>query len=526
MMSDFSYNILKSMSKDQLLEIVPDGFKFYTAPWTHQIASFLSCISNDNFLLALDLGTGKTKVSIDVCRYIQKEIAPVNAIVVCLNAAVEKWVEEVQTHSKELSATAVRGYVVRDGGWWEEKSKIIKTAKEVKLEVLCNTDFNFRIISFESLRSCCTKRIKPQDKKKGFDEVHPPAIQEILRSRPNVFIIDESHKIKNKDALIFQIINILSKNVRWRYLLTGTPFHKLLDLWAQYYIMDRGKTFGNSYYRFRRQNFKEKTRFLKKRGIEISDWNVTPEGKNYIMHKMYTKAIRYDESEVHDMPGKVFEVLKYQLSKEQRADYLKIIKGMEDSKVQKTFGENQSMTFRQICSGFIIKANKIYKTNPKLDILESLIDSIVEKDKLVIFHEFNMEYDIISKLLKKKKVKFTMINGRVKDKYSNNKLFLDDDRYRVMVCNIKSGSASIDLQSARYAVFYSNARSVIDRKQAIKRIHRGAVKRTRFYYDLIGKATVEQSMYTSLKDGVDLFDEVMGKKRFLDMMKGQVDGSI
>jgi len=50
--------------------MVPDGFTFKTDPWTHQIAAFLATISNEGFLNALDLGTGKTKISIDVCRYL------------------------------------------------------------------------------------------------------------------------------------------------------------------------------------------------------------------------------------------------------------------------------------------------------------------------------------------------------------------------------------------------------------------------------------------------------------------------
>lgn len=513
---------MKSMSKAQLLDLVPENFSFYTEPWDHQIASFIASISAEKLLLALDLGTGKTKVSIDVGRYAQKQFGAINGYVVCLNNAVEKWVDEISKHSRELTSIAVRGEALRNGDWWDPKSRIIKTAKEAKLDLLCSTDFNFRVISFESLRSCCTERIKASNGAKGYDQIHIPSIKRVLRTRPNFFIIDESHKVKNKDSLIFDIINRLSSSVRWRLLLAGTPFHNLLDLWAQYYILDRGRTFGSNYYRFRQENFDEKRRYIKSKGIEISKWVVTPEGKKYIMDRMYTSAIRYDESEVHDMPGKVFNIEKYNLSKQQRSDYLKILKAAEGSDEKKKFGENQSMTFRQICSGFIIKTKKIYKENPKLDLLESLVEGIVEKDKVVIFHEFRLEHDLIVKRLKKMRIKYTAINGGVTDKYGANQAFLYDERVRVCVVSVSSGSSSIDLQSARYAIFFNNARSVIDRKQAIKRIHRGDINRTRFYYDLIGNNTVENSVYKSLKDGVDLFDEIMDKERFLEVMKGEV----
>lgn len=520
MTQPFDYNFLKQMNKDQLMEVVPKNFSFYTDPWTHQIASFLACISNDEFLLALDLGTGKTKVSIDVCRYIESTFEPVNGIVVCLNSAVEKWVEEIQTHSNELSGISVRDENISNGSYWDESSTIVKTAKEQKLEVLCDTSFNLRVVSFESLRSICTQRIKASKGNKGCDVIYPEHFQRLLRTKPNIIIIDESHKVKNKDALIFQIVNVIARRCRWRYLLTGTPFHNLLDIWAQYYIMDKGATFGANFWRFRQDFFQEKKKYLKSRGIEISKWSVTQEGKQEIMSRMYTRAIRYDESEVNDMPGKVFEIRKYKLSTEQRKDYLRVIKGLKEDKGK--FGESNSMTFRQICSGFIIKTKKIYSQNPKLDLLEEMVEEIIEHDKVVIFHVFDLEYDMIWKMLKRKKINATAINGHIKDKYANNKKFLTDDKCRVMVANIASGSASIDLQSARYAIFYNNARSVIDRKQAIKRIHRGKIKRTRFYYDLIGENTVENSVYRSLKDGVDLFDEVMDRKRFIQVMNGEV----
>lgn len=523
MSGEFDYNFLKAMSRQQLLEVVPKEFSFYTEPWTHQIAAFLACISNDEFLLALDLGTGKTKVSIDICRYLHKNISPINGLVVCLNNAVEKWVDEINIHSYELQGIAVRGEAISEGKWWEGNSSIVKTAKECKMEALCSSDPQLRVISFESLRSLCSKRVKPSAGGKGIDLPDDAAIESFLSNvNPNIVIIDESHKVKNRETLIFDILNKIARRCRWRYLLTGTPFHNLLDLWAQYYIMDGGQTFGQSFNKFQWDYFEDKKRYIKSRGIYISNWVVTPSGKKAIMDKMYTRAIRYDEGEVHDMPGKVFEIRSFELSKEQKDDYLQIIKNFESNKTIKKFGENQTETFRQICSGFIIKTGKVYKHNPKLLLLEELIDEIIPHDKLVVFHHYQMEHVLISKLLRKKRINFTEINGGVKDKYANNKKFLTDERCRLALVSISSGSASIDLQSARYAIFFNNARSIIDRKQAIKRIHRGKIKRTRFYYDLIGNKTVERSAYNKLKSGVDLFDEVMDRKAFLDFVCGEL----
>lgn len=515
-----NYNILKCMSREELIELVPPEFSFYTDPWDHQIASFIACIANNAFIMALDLGTGKTKVSIDLCRYIQSVVGVnINGIVVCQNNAVEKWVEEIQTHSSELTGVAIRGADERDGPWYEKGSRVTRKAKEVKFDLLCDTSYNLRVVSFESFRSMCTERVQVEGKKNRKEVTDLRKLKAIVRTRPNMLIIDESHKIKNPKALIYQICEMISREVQYKYLLTGTPFNKLLDLWTQYFIIDRGETFGSNYYQFRRDNFEEKTKYLRSRGIQISDWKVTEEGKKFITSRMYSKAIRYSEDEVKGMPGKVFERIQYRLSKEQEKDYLDLLAGSE--RMRGSF-DNASMTFRQICSGFIIKTGKKYKSNPKLLALMETLEPIVEENKVVIFHYFQQEYRDIEAALKKAKIKYCAINGLIKDKYKQNKLFLDDPKYRVMIANLKSGSESIDLQSARYAFFYSNDHSVITRKQAIKRIHRGAIKRTRFYYDMVAKDTVENSMYWAMKQGVNLFDEVMDGQSFRDMLLGKV----
>lgn len=515
-----NYNILKAMSREDLFGLVPPEFSFYTDPWDHQIASFIACIANSSFILALDLGTGKTKVSIDTCRYIQSVIGVrINGIVVCLNNAVEKWVEEVSTHSSELSAVAIRGSDERDGPWYEKGSRVTRKAKDVKFDLLCDPSVNLRVVSFESLRSLCVTREPIPGSKKRQEVLDIRRIRAIAQARPNVLIIDESHKIKNHKALIYQICEMLSREVSYKYLLTGTPFNKLMDLWTQYYIIDRGETFGSNFFQFRREHFEEKTKYLRSRGIQLTDYKVTEEGKKFITDRMYSKAIRYAEDEVKGMPDKVFQRIEYRLSKEQEKDYLDLLARSEG--LRELF-DNQSMAYRQICSGFIIKTSKKYKSNPKLNAMMEMLEPITEHSKVVVFHYFQEEYRDIAAALKKAGIKYCAINGLIKDKYKENKRFLDDADYRVMIANLKSGAESIDLQSARYAFFYSNDHSVIIRKQAIKRIHRGAIKRTRFYYDMVGKDTVENSMYYALKAGVGLFDEVMDGQSFRDILLGKV----
>lgn len=504
------YNILKAMNRSQLMELVPDDFEFITDPWLHQLASFVASIANDRFFLALDLGTGKTKISIDTFRYFQQCYGRMNVLVLCLNAAVENWVNEIDIHAGADFFSAI---------------DIKKQSKKEKTELILNQDFNFKCISFEAFRSLFVRRIKDEKKSKPGNVkrkeiLDPSLVDKVLAAGYNGIIIDESHKVKSHKALIFQLVEIITKDIRFRYNLTGTPFHKLMDMWTQYYILDRGKTFGDNFFLFRQMYFKNKKIFVKRLGYEIDNWVVTNFGKKEITRKMYSLAIRYDESEIKDMPGKNYRVIKYRLSGPQRKAYDRYAEGGKE--MRETFGENKSMVFRQICSGFILKTNLEFNQNPKLDACIELVEQIQEFDKIVIFHFFDKEYQDIAKALKKKKIGFVAINGATKDSWKEQMDFKNKKNKRVAIVNIKAGSASINLQTARYTFFYSNDPSIINRKQAIKRTHRGKIKRRRHYYDFIGIRTVENYMYNNLSKGISVFDDVMDGQAWKKAVYGEI----
>jgi SNF2 family DNA or RNA helicase len=408
-------------------------------------------------------------------------------------------------HSRELTAVGINPK---------------KTSKKDRIDILCDKLSDIKIIGIESFRVCCTERVPSGIKNKNKEVINYSAIQKIIKSGLNIFVIDEAHKIKDPSTIIFEVCATIASAVKYRYLLTGTFFHKLNDVWAQYYITDLGETFGKSYRSFLKKYFINKPKYIRRAGIEIPNWVVTPEGEKEILRLMYRKSIRYDESEVKGMPEKVFEDIRFELSPEQDRDYRKLLAAATDKHYKGN--ANFFTVYRQICSGFIISTGKIYSRNPKMDLLEGIAEEIVGRDKLVVFHEFNLEYELIGKLFKKMKIKYCAINGHMKDNGAENKKFMNDDSYRAIIVNTKSGSESIDLQVARYAVFFSSPLSVITRKQAIKRIHRGKINRTRFYYDFTARNTIEATIYRKLKSGTNVFDEAMNPERIMKALTGQL----
>ena len=504
-----NWNNLKLFSRQELLDMVPDGFTFKTDPWTHQIAAFLATISNEGFLNALDLGTGKTKISIDVCRYLDFKNSSkkdIKVLYLCLDSAVEKMEDEVNTHS-DFSAVSMRGTK-------NEKRKLF------------DKRYNFYIINFESFRMLMTKRVPHsekviQDEKTGEitrkkinrEVIDNKRIKEFIERKFNVIIIDESHKIKSQSSLIFRIIKKISRGIKNRILLTGTPFgQSLLDVWSQYYIIDFGETFMPNFNGF-------KIAYFVNKGYWGPLWIATKKGEKAIREKLYTKAIRYKESEVDDLPPKVFRVLNYNLDRKQRKIYNDV---MRDNYDELTIDiKRKGLTFREIASGFIASSDYIFKKNPKLEIMWDIVETAIESSKAVIFVERTKSREIIEKFLKKKKVLYNTISGATKNKGFEWRTFQTNPKYKVMVANTKSGGASIDLFAATYAIYYELGGSVIQHKQSLKRIHRGGQTKRCFFYYLIGNGTVEKSIYDDLQDGVDAFSRIMDQETARKYMMGE-----
>ena len=484
-----NYNDLKLFSKEELIEMVPEGFTWKTEPWKHQISAFLASISEPGFLCALDLGTGKTKVSIDYCRFLDDNRGNIRALVICMNSAVENVRDEVNIHS-DLTAQCLRG------------------PSSDKMDIL-NEGANFNIINYEGLRALLTEKVSIDGLKNKKQVISSKAVDRFMKvGNFDAMIIDESHLVKTPKSLNFKLAKKIGMKTPRRLLLTGTPFgNSLLDIWAQYFLVDFGETFDTAISRFRAAYFEDK-------GWFGPDWRVTKDGEKAIQSKLFSKAIRYKEDEVDDLPEKVFRVKAFNLSTEQRKVYNDLTDNIYDERTD-AIGSKYN-AFRTIASGFIKSSEYLFKTNPKLELLSDLIDEVVDRHKVVIFTEFIISHDIICKMLKKKKIKYCHVSGKTKNNHEQVVRFQKDPSYRIMVANRKSGGSSINLFAATYMVNYELGGSIIEYKQSIKRIHRGGQKFRCFFYTLLGKSTLEMGMYKNLQNGVDAFNRIVDPKKFVE----------
>lgn len=463
---------------------------FHTEPYLHQKAAFYISACLNEFVFLLDLGLGKTKLVLDIIAWRKRAGLPHRTLVLVPNVTnIENWAIEVKTHQPELNALYLLGSTKERAATLEE-----------------NEDFDLAIINYQGLNYLCTKKVN-KGGKGALTIVKSKADK--LGKKFDVVIFDESTAIKNHNSLNFKIARRLTKVSAGQYLLTGTPFGRdPSDLWAQFYICDRGETLGDTLGLFRAAFFKTKQNYWTGFDTYVFDTK-----KEDLLYKVLrNKSIFYGEDECPDLPDRQFYEIKLTLPQEALDFYTqeRRVARLGQGNIQVVNESWQKM--RMVGSGFIQyidendKKHVIeFKENPKLDALEDLIDSMPQTSKMVVFHEFIHTGKMISERLKKRKIQHQRLYSGTRDHAAALRKFRNDPKCRIFVVNNQSGSFGLNLQVANYVVFVESPVSPIVRKQAEKRCHRPGQKHRVFYYDIIMKQTMDDRIKSFIKEGKDLF---------------------
>lgn len=480
----------------RLLYPKPD---FIGTPWTHQKACFYLGVTLENFLFFCDMGLGKSRITIDILSYWKKANRLKAALILVPNVVnIESWATEFKKYSTHLTVIPLTGN---------------KAQREAGL-----LDYgDVYVINYAGLQALTTEIVKRGKAKKGKRLVRDSAIK-MFQKRFNAIVLDESTYAKNHNSLTYRICNAIAKKCEFRYALTGTPFGRdPIDLWSQFYIVDRGETLGKTLGIFRECLFSEKRNywggyeytFQKKMEPKLRDW-------------MKNRSIRYDETECQDLPEKIYTQVVVKFPESLETYYKKSLADIVAAQGNYQLMENAFIRMRQITSGFLGMRNEEntrieieFDDNPKLDALLELIEEMPLESKMVVFHEFIHTGKVISQALTDAKIPHESLWSGTKDRKAGLNRFLQDLKCRIFVVNSKSGGIGLNLQVANYCVFMESPVSPIVRKQAEKRCHRPGQTKKVFYYDLVISNSVDMQIIAYLQEGEDLFQALLESKENL-----------
>ena len=498
------WHIVKDLTEEEvweeLDEELPLGFQFETVPWKHQAASFICGLHNKDFLFLLSMGLGKSKVVCDILALYSStgELTGKTLIIAPNEVGISSWEDQIDEHSA-LCYTSLLG------------------SQQQKWDLLENTNTPFYIISYDGLVAMLTSFVKANKNDKADKKRKLKPVAKLVKKFSTQFeglVLDEIHLCRNHQTLNYKLCNKIAANARFRYGLTGTPFGRdPIALWAQFFLIDRGDTLGETLGIFQAAYFRKESNGFGYKHI----FDTKLEKK---LHKtIRNKSIRYSETELDSMPPIVYIKRRVSFSSEAYEYYAKAKLGLLEARGNYELIKNAFVMLRTIVSGYLDfkdeEGNReriVFKENPRLDDVMDYIGSIPEQDKIVVFIEFIASGDMIEDRLQKAKIGYERLDGKTKDKKGAKDGFINDPNCRVLITNSRSGGCNLNLQVADHEYFYECPVSPITRAQAEKRAPRGGKTKTTFIADVLVKNSVDEDIAEFIREGRDLFAAIVEGK--------------
>lgn len=468
--------------------------------------------------LLMDPGTGKTATTLDYCSLLALKLGVARVLVVAPLAAVDTWVDQAgKWVSPQVNywAEAVGGSVLERGltlalrGRDPFKSVPGKDAKAIRAH------------RPKSWATASRPAVRPQD---GPSRLPGPLLileainldamaqrgtlgsltmadfmlRAVKRFKPDLIVVDESHKIKGSDANASRLLARISPHVPRRLILTGTVMpHSPLDVYGQWRFL-APKAFGEVDEYGNRQD--ATLRYFKERFVQWGGY-MGMEMKKFInldelQDTMAENAIVVRKEDALDLPPTTDTVVHVELSAKEKKAYSEMKKKLAaevrqgDPKLVATNRLAQQMRLRQIIAGHLPDDQGNIHTigNSKARTVASLVnDTLAGEKRVVVFAVFKHEIEALTKALTSRGRELQVITGSTpnKERLAMRKRFgSDDPTPLVMIAQIKTISLSVnELVTASHAIFSSLSRQRDEWVQARDRLHRiGQTKPVTFWY--------------------------------------------
>lgn len=437
-------------------------------------------VKSKSVAILAEMGTGKTLISIGIAGqlYLKDEIKKL--LIVAPLSITRVWEEEFAKFAD-----------------FEYQVKVLEGSSKKKNEELRNLFGNKLQVAIINYESCWRME------------------KEIAEWKPDMIICDESSKIKNPQAKQSKALHRLGKLSKHNIILTGTPVTNTpLDFFSQYKFLDEN-IFGGSYYSFR-------ARYAVMGGYG-NHQVVGYKNLQELTEKAHKIAFRITKKEALDLPEQVDTTRYVELEPTSRAIYNQVER---DSYAELDKGEivtrnvlTKLLRLSQITGGYITSdytdmAEQI--SSAKINALEDIVDECIDANKkLVVFARFIPEIDAITKMLNKRKIKYALIRGDVKDRAGEVDKFQNDKETKIFIGQLQTTGMGLTLTASDTAVFYSLSYNFADYEQAKARIHRIGQKNTCTYIHLIAKNTIDEKVMEALSKKKNIADLVVDNWRSL-----------
>lgn len=307
----------------------------------------------------------------------------------------------------------------------------------------------------------------------------------------DMLIIDELSSFKSHTSKRFKSLLKIRPYFERVVGLTGTPSSNgLMDLWAEFRVLDLGERLGRYITHYRNEYFLPD----KRNGAVIFSYKPQPNAEERIYRRLADMTISMKSTEYLKMPELILNELEINLDEEDQIKYKKFKKEMvmtiQEKEIDAINAASLSNKLIQLANGSIYDEDKkFYEVhNKKLDKLEEIIESANGKPVLVAYW-FKADKERIEKRFKVREIKTAD----------------DIKQWNMGMINLAlihpaSAGHGLNLQSGGSTlVWFSLTWSLELYQQTNARLYRQGQKDTVVIHHLIIKNTIDEDIMKSLK---------------------------
>lgn len=458
--------------------------------------------NNTSTILADEMGLGKTIQTVSFLSYLYHEMdIPGPFLLVVPLSTIHAWQKEFQKWAPMLRVIMYIG---------DLKSRSILSHYEFYYPNTNQIKFHVLLTTYELILKDASK---------------------LSTIRWSALIVDEAHRLKNVDSLLYKSLKEQFQPFDHRLLITGTPLqNSLKELYALLSFLEPSK-FPNSWEIFENELMNSGSH---NGNMESIDETISLSCQNtsnteyqikYLHELLKPHLLRRLKKDVEkSLPGKDERILRVDMSPLQKQLY-KWILTKNYQELNKCYGSltNTKMTsllnilgeLRKtanhpylIHNGLITLAREldsegiIYHSG-KMILLDALLKRLLPDDnRILIFSQSVAMLDILEEYLHFGDIKYLRLDGSVPSEQRKSSIEAfnhPSSNYKIFLLSTRAGGLGINLETANIVILFDSDWNPQNDLQAMARAHRIGQKRNVSIYRFVSKNSVEEEILERAK---------------------------